>query len=82
MALYMVFIEDAEDRNGERCIMPTSEHLEDMVVLVADRGVCFLFCRRPASGDDEIHRGMTRFPENMVVLALVAAGSCSSLRDV
>ncbi|HGZ0406576.1 TPA: hypothetical protein ACW2U9_005457 [Klebsiella pneumoniae] len=30
MALYMVFIEDAEDRNGERCIMPTSEHLEDM----------------------------------------------------
>lgn len=27
MALYMVFIEDAEDRNGERCIMPTSEHL-------------------------------------------------------
>lgn len=38
MALYMVFIEDAEDRNGERCIMPTSEHLEDMVVLAWQTG--------------------------------------------
>ncbi|MDC8824585.1 hypothetical protein PRR79_28545 [Klebsiella pneumoniae] len=58
MALYMVFIEDAEDRDGERCIMPTSEHLEDMVVLAWQTGgVCFLFCRPgPASGDDEIHR--------------------------
>ncbi|HCA6363242.1 TPA: hypothetical protein MXU29_005545 [Klebsiella pneumoniae] len=38
MALYMVFIEDAEDRDGERCIMPTSEHLEDMVVLAWQTG--------------------------------------------
>ncbi|WP_228284908.1 hypothetical protein [Klebsiella pneumoniae] len=41
MALYMVFIEDAEDRNGERCIMPTSEHLEDMVVLAWQTGRMF-----------------------------------------
>lgn len=43
MALYMVFIEDAEDRNGERCIMPTSEHLEDMVVLARQTGA-YVFC--------------------------------------
>ncbi|MDC8824609.1 hypothetical protein PRR79_28725 [Klebsiella pneumoniae] len=41
MALYMVFIEDAEDRDGERCIMPTSEHLEDMVVLAGRPGRMF-----------------------------------------
>ncbi|WP_139507439.1 hypothetical protein, partial [Escherichia coli] len=40
---YMVFIEDAEDRNGERCIMPTSEHLEDMVVLAWQTGA-YVFC--------------------------------------
>ncbi|WP_416045610.1 hypothetical protein ACLD9G_29630 (plasmid) [Klebsiella pneumoniae] len=58
MALYMVFIEDVEDKDGERCIMPTSEHLEDMVVLAWQTGAyVFLFCRPgPASGDDEIHR--------------------------
>ncbi|MFW8068317.1 hypothetical protein [Klebsiella pneumoniae] len=43
MALYMVFIEDAEDRDGERCIMPTSEHLEDMVVLAWQTGA-YVFC--------------------------------------
>ncbi|HEN5004750.1 hypothetical protein MUR01_27340 [Klebsiella pneumoniae] len=43
MALYMVFIEDAEDRDGERCIMPTSEHLEDMVVLAWLTGA-YVFC--------------------------------------
>ncbi|WP_260690931.1 hypothetical protein [Klebsiella pneumoniae] len=57
MALYMVFIEDAEDRNGERCIMPTSEHLEDMVVLAWQTGRMFsVLSTGPASGDDEIHR--------------------------
>ncbi|WP_227657276.1 hypothetical protein [Citrobacter koseri] len=49
MALYMVFIEDAEDRNGERCIMPTSEHLEDMVVLAWQTGAyVFCFVDRPS----------------------------------
>ncbi|WP_228710351.1 hypothetical protein [Klebsiella pneumoniae] len=53
----MVFIEDAEDRNGERCIMPTSEHLEDMVVLAWQTGRMFsVLSTGPASGDDEIHR--------------------------
>ncbi|KSV39909.1 hypothetical protein AT480_26900, partial [Klebsiella pneumoniae] len=43
MALYMVFIEDAEDRDGERCFMPTSEHLEDMVVIAWQTGA-YVFC--------------------------------------
>ncbi len=43
MALYMVFIEDVEDKDGERCIMPTSEHLEDMVVLAWQTGA-YVFC--------------------------------------
>ncbi|WP_306457616.1 hypothetical protein, partial [Klebsiella pneumoniae] len=38
MALYMVFIEDVEDKDGERCIMPTSEHLEDMAVMAWQTG--------------------------------------------
>ena len=38
MALYMVFIEDVEDKDGERCIIPTSEHLEDMAVMAWQTG--------------------------------------------
>ncbi len=48
MALYMVFIEDAEDRDGERCIMPTSEHLEDMVVLAGRPGRCSVLSTGPS----------------------------------
>lgn len=43
MVLYMVFIEDVEDWNGECCIMLISEYLEDMVVFVWQIGV-YVFC--------------------------------------